>query len=145
MNWFVALILLASLSPLTAASQARAAEDPFADDLAAVETVVGDYLKAGKTGDIQLFRRAFHPSARLQFVQGGDYREWSLEEYLGGRTAGKRSNHRVRILSIDFAGTSAAAKVELDYGHRRFVDFLSLLKIDGQWRIVNKVFYRAEG
>ena len=33
------------------------------------------------------------------------------------------------------------AKVELVFPDRRFVDFLSLLKIDGRWWIVNKIFH----
>ena len=34
------------------------------------------------------------------------------------------------------------AKVELDYPGGGFIDYLSLLKIDGRWQIVNKIFHR---
>ena len=132
------LLLLAAL-----ADPACAADPVDPAELAAIEEAVGYYLEGGKTGDIETLRRAFHPSARLQFVRDGAYREWSLEEYLGRRTPGKRSDHRSRVLSIDFAGNSASAKLELDYGSFKFIDYMSLLKLDGRWWIVNKVFYRA--
>ena len=32
------------------------------------------------------------------------------------------------------------AKVQLAFGDRFFTDYLSLLRVDGQWRIVSKTF-----
>ena len=32
------------------------------------------------------------------------------------------------------------AKVVLDYPSVKFTDYLSLVKADGEWRIVNKIF-----
>jgi hypothetical protein len=126
---------------LTVLAEPACAADPA--ELAAIEEAVGYYLEGGQTGDVELLRKAFHPSARLQFVRDGVYGEWSLEEYLGRRTPGKRSDHRARVLSIDYAGNTATAKLELDFGSFKFVDYMSLLKLDGRWWIVNKVFYRA--
>ena len=46
-----------------------------------------------------------------------------------------------RIISIDVAAPeSAMAKVQLAFGDRFFTDYLSLLRIDGQWRIISKTF-----
>lgn len=114
-------------------------------ELTAIETTLADYLEGGMNGDLERLERAFHPRARLQFVRDGTYQEWTLQEYLNGRISGHRSDHQARILAIDFTGTSATAKLELDHGDHRFIDYMSLLRVDGQWRIVNKVFYRADG
>ena len=135
--WLNVILLLLSMPAVAVAS------DEAASELAAIETTLADYLEGGRSGDVEQLRRAFHPSARLQFVKDGHYNEWALEEYLGARTPGRRSGHRTRVLSIDFAGTSATAKLELDFGGYKFIDYMSLLKIDGRWWIVNKVFYRA--
>ncbi|RKZ06960.1 nuclear transport factor 2 family protein [bacterium] len=124
-------------------SEPACAADPA--ELAGIEEAVGYYIEGGQTGDLEALRKAFHPSARLQFVRGGVYQEWSLEDYLGRKTPGKRSDHRARVLALDFAGTSATVKLELDYGSFKFVDYMSLLKMDGRWWIVNKIFYRTEG
>jgi hypothetical protein len=45
------------------------------------------------------------------------------------------------IHSIDVAGDTASAKVTDDFAGLRFTDLLSLLKVDGHWQIVSKVYY----
>lgn len=47
-----------------------------------------------------------------------------------------------KILQLDHAGDAAMVKVELRYPAVTFIDYLSLLKIDGRWQIVNKIFHR---
>jgi len=110
-------------------------------DLTAVEAVAMQYLTSGQTGDVERLRQAFHPSARLQFVKEGQYGEWSGKEFIGWRKPGKKSQYDVRVLRVDCAGTAAMAKVEMDFGHKRYIDYLSFLKIDGRWWIVNKIFH----
>ena len=46
-----------------------------------------------------------------------------------------------QIASVDVTGTVASVKVEEDYPGSHYTDYVSLLKLDGEWRIVNKVFY----
>ena len=43
--------------------------------------------------------------------------------------------------SIDVTGNAAVVKVVLDYPQTRFTDYMSMLKINGEWKIVNKTFY----
>jgi hypothetical protein len=47
-----------------------------------------------------------------------------------------------QIVSIEIVGTTANVRVETDKwtGHR-FTDFFNLLKLDGEWKIMNKVFH----
>jgi hypothetical protein len=33
------------------------------------------------------------------------------------------------------------ARIELDYPTVRFIDYMSLLKIDGEWKIIAKIFH----
>jgi hypothetical protein len=46
------------------------------------------------------------------------------------------------ITHIDVVGTAASVRLESDNwtGHR-FTDFFNLLKIDGKWLVMNKVFH----
>jgi hypothetical protein len=138
------LHLLGVLTLFIVSGQQAAGAGDRSAELAAIEETLGHYLEGGKTGDIDRLRRAFHFSARLQFVRNDAYEDWSLEEYLGRRTPGKRSDHGTRVLLIDFAGSAATAKLELDHGEFKFIDYMSLLKIDDRWLIVNKVFHRAQ-
>jgi hypothetical protein len=54
--------------------------------------------------------------------------------------AADEAQRRRRIVSIDIAGTSAVAKLELDYPGALITDYMSLLQIDGDWKIVGKIF-----
>jgi hypothetical protein len=40
-------------------------------------------------------------------------------------------------------GDAAYAKLDLDYPKVRFTDYMTLLKVDGEWKIMSKV-YNAE-
>jgi hypothetical protein len=40
------------------------------------------------------------------------------------------------------SGNAATAKLQLDYANAIIIDYMSLLKENGQWLIVNKIFDR---
>jgi hypothetical protein len=47
-----------------------------------------------------------------------------------------------RIASIDVVETTATVRLELEnWSGHRFTDFFTLLKVDGEWKIMNKVFH----
>lgn len=133
--------LIVSLA-FTAACTAHAASDP---ERAGVEAAVQLYFQGHATGDGGYFRRAFHPDAYLFWVDNGKLAKRSSEEFAAGAT-GKPADDEARrvrrIAMIDIAGNAAIAKVDLAYPTMHFVDYLSLLKIDGRWVIVDKIFYR---
>ena len=60
---------------------------------------------------------------------------------LTGKPAADEKDRKRSIESVDVAGNAAVAKVILDYPNVRFVDYFTLLKINGEWKIVNKSFY----
>ena len=46
------------------------------------------------------------------------------------------------IPKIDLIGTVATVRLELDnWTGSRYTDFFTLLKVDGEWKIMNKVFH----
>ena len=113
-------------------------------DEAGVRAAIEHYLLGHATGDPEHYRKAFHPEAELFFVRDGKLTQWSLDEYIAragtGKPAADEARRRRRIASVDVTGTAATAKVELDYPEVRFVDYMALLKLNGEWRIVNKTF-----
>lgn len=128
---------------LVAACTAHAATDPERD---AVEATVRLYFQGHATGDGGYFRRAFHPDAFLFWVdKAGRLAKKSSADFAAGAT-GKPADDEARrvrkIAMIDVTGNAAIAKVELSYPDVHFIDYLSLLKIDGRWMIVDKIFYR---
>ena len=110
---------------------------------AAIGAAIQRYFDGHATGSASVMRKAFHESARLQFVQDGRYTEWSLAEYLArlpGHPADDESARARRIVAVQATDNAATAELELDYPSVRFVDYLTLLLVDGDWVIVNKAF-----
>ena len=68
----------------------------------------------------------------------------SVEEFakfFSGKQAKDEAERKRSIESIEISGNAAIAKIVLDYPTIKFIDYMSLLKIDGEWKIVNKSFY----
>lgn len=112
-------------------------------DADAIEATLKDYLYGLRDGDVQRLRRAFHPTAEIEGIRDSVFTSWSIREYLSGMVPGQRRPFIPRILSVDHIGAAASGKVESDYGTWKFVDYMQLLKIDGQWKIVNKIYERV--
>ena len=131
--WSVALLFVLSVSALAQAS-----------DKEAVRVPLENYLKGHATGDGEYMRKAFHTEGNLVFVRDGKFTTRSFADYIAGFTgkpAADEAQRKRSIESVDVAGNAASAKIILDYPTTRFVDYMSLLKIDGEWKIVNKIFY----
>lgn len=110
----------------------------------AVRVPLENYIKGHATGDGEFMKKAFHTEGSLIFVRDGKYSTRSFAEYIAGFTGKPAADEKDRkrsIESIDVAGNAAVAKVILDYPNVRFVDYFTLLKINGEWKIVNKSFY----
>jgi hypothetical protein len=139
MKWFPVLFCIVSLAAVSVPALTGAESEEQA-----VREAVGHYLKGQATGDGEHYRRVFHPEARLFAVRNGEFWQLTSAEYADrapGAPAEDEAQRQRRIDMIDIAGNAAVAKVTLDYPQVRYSDYLSLLKIDGTWKVVNKTFY----
>ena len=102
------------------------------------------YIEGRNGGDLERLKKAFHPTAALKFVvpDTKELGEWSLEEYVARLKPGEKLNCRGQIIGIRIFNDAAQAIVLLTYPHIRFHDYMSLLKVKGQWLIVDKTFAR---
>jgi metallo-beta-lactamase class B len=100
------------------------------------------YFQAHALGSGDFIRKAFAPDARIAFIENGELKQWTREEFAQRFHSPAPDEYRRirRVESLDVNGTAASAVVTLDYPQVLFRDHLSLLKIGGQWKIVNKVF-----
>ncbi len=102
------------------------------------------YFQAHATGNGEYLREAFHPVANLYFVRDDELAQFTLEEYIALFDGSPQDDEDQRIRSIDnieISGNAAIATITLDYPNGVYTDYMSMLKIDGQWKIVNKTFY----
>mgnify|MGYP003671391744 FL=1 len=118
------------------------------DDLAGVQDCIQAYLDGLYKGDMDLlFKRAFHPDARMNAADvGGDRIHWTMAEFekvVRERGAPEAAGfpRKERIVSIDFAGPDTAnVKVEVLVGKRDFTDLLACIRIGGEWKIIAKTY-----
>ena len=134
------VIACAAAGFLHLAGDASAARDP---EEAAVRAAIEHYFRGHSTGQGEHFRRVFHPDSKLYAVRDGKFWTLTSEEYAAraaGKPAADEAQRKRWVESVDISGNAAVAKVILDYPQVRFTDYMSMLKIDGEWKIVNKTF-----
>jgi hypothetical protein len=110
---------------------------------AAVRQVVEHYLHGLKYNDVASLKKAFWSEAKLFFVkkdgQLGQITQSQWYEGFAG-SAGNEEKGDLRITSVDITDNAASVKVVEDYPKSKYIDYLSLLKFNGEWRIVNKIY-----
>jgi hypothetical protein len=107
------------------------------------------YLEAIYNGDVKELGSTFHPAALLFAEVRGEIVQKTLEAYLQGvgtrkSPASQNEPYGMSILSVEVVGKMASAKVRVKMSGNNYYDFLSLLKVDGQWLIVNKLYTHIE-
>ena len=117
---------------------------PTADE-AAVRAVLQHYIQGHATGDGAHMRIAFHPAARLFWSSADTLATRTSEQYIArmpGKPAADEASgvRKRRIASVDVTGNAAIGKIILDYPDAYIVDYMSLLKTNGEWKIINKIF-----
>jgi hypothetical protein len=126
---------------LSAFVSVNAARD--AADREAVEKPLKMYF----SGDPEQLKQAFHPGATMFFARNDSLIAVPIPEYIA-RVAASRAQggpppqRTERIAQVDITGTSAVARLELEYPQQKITDYMSLVKYGGEWKIVNKIFSR---
>ncbi|MEE4279325.1 MAG: nuclear transport factor 2 family protein [Halieaceae bacterium] len=124
-----------ALAALLCALPLRAAEGDFA----AIRAAVFDYFDGINEVSRERLERAFDASAELKNV-GDDGRIVAqpiaevIERWMQKAPAVRRGE----ILSIDVTD-GEIARVVFDY-NGDYIDFLTLARVQGQWKIIDKVF-----
>jgi hypothetical protein len=112
-----------------------------------VAELMQDYFDGLYHGDTQRLRRVFHPEAVYATASEGDPLILRMNEYFeivdSRPSPASRGEPRTdQILSIEFAGpVTAVAKLRCSNVPRHFIDLLSLIRVDGRWQIIAKVFH----
>ncbi|WP_341676226.1 nuclear transport factor 2 family protein [Niveibacterium sp. SC-1] len=118
-----------------------------ATDYDAIVAVLQDYLDGLYHSDTTLLRKAMHPRAIYACATSGELVVLSMDEYfpiVDRRPSPASHGHarQDRLLSIEFAGpVTALVRLECAIPPKRFMDFLTLLHVEGRWQIMSKVFH----
>ena len=112
-------------------------------EAAAARVPLESYINAHATGNPEYIRKAFFTDAKIMAVRDGKLLNLSVEEFasrFNGKPAADESQRKRRIDSLDITGNAGVARIVLDYPDAILTDYMSLLKVDDEWKIVNKVF-----
>jgi len=114
-------------------------------DYAMIGKTVSYYLDGGTNNDFETLKKAFHETATMRFVRDGKFQSVNVIEFFQNvMKPGRKQNRKTRILSIDISGNVATAQLEIEYPTFSFIDHMGLLKIENEWLIVNKMYFRKQ-
>lgn len=115
-----------------------------AGDEAGVRLALEHYL----SGEGSRVEKAFHPSATMKYIDAktGSFKDVPIADYIARVKAntGPRTERKTEILFMNVEGNAAQAKIKLDMEKVILYDYMNLLLIDGEWKIVSKIFSRQD-
>ena len=110
----------------------------------AIRQTIQNYFDGYNKGDVALLEKAFHPSCVIKYLdlKSGKYSTLTMDQlnqFMRNLPKGWKSVPK--LFSLEYHGSAAQAKVSVTImgGALTWTDFLNLLKIDGQWKIVDKI------
>lgn len=109
----------------------------------AILKTIQHYIDGARSGSSAEMKRAFHGQATIFGYVGPELFAGPIQGlYDWHDFNGAAADAEIRVASVDVAGTVASARLEIDNwtGHR-FTDLFNLLEVDGEWKIMCKVFY----
>lgn len=117
----------------------------YLQDYNAIVNVLNQYNEGGKQAKSELMKPAFSEQATIFGVDG----DGNLS---GGRIQGlfdtidtafrPSPEAKAAIVRVDIVGTAASARIDTDdISGFRFTDFFNLLKVNGRWIVVSKIYH----
>lgn len=111
------------------------------------EEGVRECLANYMSGDGARVEKAFHPSATMKYIdnQSGEFKDVPIADYISRVKANTtKSERNIEIVSMNVEGSAANAKIKIESGQTILYDYMNLLKINGEWKIVSKIFSRVK-
>ena len=112
-------------------------------EAAGVRAALDHYIAGHVTGSGDEFRQAFQDDAKLFWMRDGKLMQRSDDDFIAGapgKPADDEAQRKRSVQILDITGDVAVAKVVLDYPTVTFTDYMSLVKTENGWKIVNKTF-----
>jgi Putative lumazine-binding len=125
---------------LTAATLQKSFAQTPADE-AAVRACLEEYM----SGDGNRMEKAFHPSASMKYIDAatGEFKDVPIADFIARVKANTtKSERKIEIVSVNVEGAAANGKIKIETDKVIMYDYMNMLKINGEWKIVSKIFSR---
>lgn len=123
-----------------AANQNINAVQDYEDVLAAME----GYVQGLKTGNVAELKKTFHQDAIMYGHLGDDLSQGSIDNlYTYVEKFGAAPNIKTNLTVLHKTPTTAIVRIEMEHdaADEDFTDYHSLIKINGEWKVVSKLFH----
>lgn len=107
-----------------------------------INETLTNYIEGTSNGEPSRLKRAFHKGFNLYYIKNDNLSIIPGEQYIGNFKKGKKNNRIGKVLSVDYEGDAAIAKIEvlMPDRDRIAIDYMLLLKIKREWKIIHKSF-----
>ena len=115
-----------------------------------ISKVIQTYIDGMNFSSAEKTKEAFHPNASVVGYLHGDFMEMTLADFSGFVLSQQPSPHEssndvtYEVIDTAIEGQTAHVKVKDVYLGITFIDTLSLIKVNDQWKIYNKLFHVQE-
>ncbi|WP_247267504.1 MULTISPECIES: nuclear transport factor 2 family protein [Pseudomonas] len=116
----------------------------YVQEYNAIVDVLSQYNEGGAKADSALMKPAFNQQATMFGADEGKLVGGAIQNLYDVIDNAFRPSPEAQaaIVRIDIVGTAASARVDTDnVSGFRFTDFFNLLKVEGQWTIVSKIYH----
>jgi len=111
-------------------------------DEQAVRACLENYM----SGDGDKVEKAFHPSATMKYVdaQNGEFKDVPIADYISRVKANPaKQDRKIEIVALNIEGDAANGKIKIETDKAILYDYMNMLKVNGEWKIVSKIFSRT--
>jgi hypothetical protein len=97
--------------------------------------------------DPRLYEQILHPAWKMFHLENGELTQVDRDEFCRWYEPQNRNPDLVwdfEIHAVDVTGNVAQAKLSLENQKVLYVDYLNLMKIEGKWWIVHKIYHQVD-
>jgi len=117
----------------------------FVQDYQAIVAVLNKYNDGCKQADSTIMKPAFNTQATMFSVDGdGRLAGGAIQTLFDGIDSSFKPSPEAQsvIARVDIAGSAASARIDTnDVSGFCFTDFFHLLKVEGKWIVISKIFH----
>ncbi len=105
-----------------------------------IENTIHNYFSGRKLANIELLNDAFSDTAKLYTLKNDKILEIPLQSYLNKVKSDGKQNATTTIVNGSIVNNMASFQTSFVYPKVSYTDYLTLMKIEGKWKIIAKTF-----
>ncbi|MFT3911033.1 MAG: nuclear transport factor 2 family protein [Ferruginibacter sp.] len=112
-------------------------------DEAAARACLENYM----SGDGDRIEKAFHSSATMKYIdpKTGEFKDVPIADFIArAKSNTNKQERKIEIVSLNIEGNAANGKIKIETDKVILYDYMNMLKINGEWKIVSKIFSRKD-